>query len=142
MKEICLKADKENIDRAFAFIEGELNEIPEISRKDVLRLHMIIDEIFANICNYAYKGIKGYVWISFSYETAKKAVTITFADDGFPYDPLSAKEPDTTLSAKERKAGGLGIFMVKNTVDEISYENTNGKNILILTKIIGGSEHV
>ena len=142
MKEICLKAEKENIDRAFAFVEGELSGIPEISRKDALRLHMIIDEIFANICDYAYKGTKGYVWISFSYDIAKKAVTITFADDGLPYNPLSAKEQDTTLSAKEGKPGGLGIFMVKNTVDEISYENTEGKNILILTKIIGGSEHV
>ena len=138
MKEICLNADKENIDRAFSFVEDELKKISDISHKDVLKLHMIVDEIFVNICNYAYQDRKGEVRISFSHDSGENTVTITFTDDGIPYDPLSATEPDITLSAKERKAGGLGIFMVKNTVDDIHYENTDGKNILILTKIIGG----
>lgn len=59
-----------------------------------------------------------------------KKLTITFTDDGKPYDPTTAKEPNITLSAEERELGGLGIFMVKKMAAEIHYRNNNGKNIL------------
>ena len=139
MKEICIKADKKNIEEVFAFVEGELATTEGISRKDVLKLHMIVDEIFANIAEYAYGDTEGDVRVSYEYDDESDTVTITFTDEGVPYNPLSAEEPDTTLSAKERKAGGLGLFMVKNTVDDIRYETADGKNILILTKIVGGN---
>ena len=57
-------------------------------------------------------------------------------DNGVPYDPLAAKDPDTTLSAEERQIGGLGIYMVKKSMDEISYEYQDGKNILKIRKNI------
>ncbi len=138
MKEICIKADKNNIEEVFSFVEGELAATEGISRKDVLKLHMIVDEIFANISDYAYGDTKGDVKVSYEYDSESDTVTITFTDEGVPYNPLSAETPDITLSAKERKAGGLGLFMVKNTVDDIRYETADGKNILILTKIVGG----
>ena len=140
MKEICTKADKKNIEEVFAFVDGELAATESISRKDALKLHMIVDEIFSNISEYAYGDTKGDVKVSYKYDGKKDAVTITFTDEGTPYNPLSSEEPDITLSAKERKAGGLGLFMVKNVVDDIRYEYADGKNILILTKIVGG-EH-
>ena len=62
------------------------------------------------------------------------AVIITFIDNGVPYDPLAKDDPDTTLSADERQIGGLGIFMVKKSMDQISYEYKDGQNILRIKK--------
>ena len=62
------------------------------------------------------------------------AVTITFLDHGIPYDPLAKTDPDVSLSAQERDIGGLGIFLAKKTMDDISYEYKNGQNILTLKK--------
>ena len=62
------------------------------------------------------------------------SVVITFIDGGIPYDPLAKADPDTTLSADERAIGGLGIFMVKKTMDEIAYEYKDGQNILKIKK--------
>jgi anti-sigma regulatory factor (Ser/Thr protein kinase) len=61
-------------------------------------------------------------------------VVITFIDKGVPYDPLAKADPNTTLSAEEREIGGLGIFMVKKTMDEITYEYKDGQNILAIKK--------
>lgn len=61
---------------------------------------------------------------------------ITFIDNGVPFDPLKADDPDITLSAQERQIGGLGIYMVKQSMDEISYEYRNGQNILTIKKRI------
>ena len=61
-------------------------------------------------------------------------MVITFIDNGVPYDPLAKADPDTTLSAEERDFGGLGIFMVKKTMDEIAYEYKDGQNILVIKK--------
>ncbi len=64
------------------------------------------------------------------------AVVITFIDNGIPYDPLSHNDPDTTLSAEARSIGGLGIYLVKKTMDDITYEYKNGQNILKIKKEI------
>ena len=62
------------------------------------------------------------------------AVVITFIDNGVPYDPLAKADPDTTLSAEEREIGGLGIYMVKKSMDDITYEYRDGQNILAIKK--------
>ena len=64
------------------------------------------------------------------------AVIITFIDHGVPYDPLAREDPDVTLSAEERAVGGLGIFLVKKTMDDIRYEYRDGQNILTIVKHI------
>ena len=138
MKEICVKADTDNIDEVYEFIEGELNELG-VSRKEVLVLHMIVDEIFSNIAYYAYKGDDGRVWISFHCEEGSDTVAITFKDEGSPFDPLREDEPDVDLPAGERKPGGLGVYMVRNSVDDIRYEYSEGKNILTIIKKTGGN---
>ena len=61
-------------------------------------------------------------------------VTITFIDHGVPYDPLAKEDPDVTLSAEQRELGGLGIFMTKKLMDDVSYEYKDGQNILTLRK--------
>ena len=62
------------------------------------------------------------------------AVIITYIDNGVPYNPLEKEDPDTSLSAEEREIGGLGIYMVKKSMDDITYEYKDGQNILAIKK--------
>lgn len=139
--EKCLQvvADERCIGEAFSFVEGMLETVPGCSRVDVLKFHMIVDEIFSNIAKYAYEEERGQVFISFFYDEAKKNVILIFRDDGQEYDPTKKEDPDISLPASERSIGGLGIFMVKNTVDEFMYERKDGWNVLTLIKTIGGT---
>lgn len=137
MKNICVKTDAQNIDEVFDFIEGELADIESVCRMDVLKIHMIVDEIFTNISSYAYDNDNGTTTISFDYKTGNDYISLTFTDQGRPYNPLEEKLPDMELSAGKRKIGGLGVLMVLNTADDIHYEYKDGSNILTIIKHIG-----
>ena len=97
----------------------------------MMHIDIIVDELFGNIAYYAYPYMPGDVTVAVEVirEPAMAAV-LTFTDYGIPYNPLEKEDPDTTLSARERKIGGLGIFIVKNSADSISYKYTEGRNIL------------
>lgn len=139
MKELKVEADHENMQKVQDFVKGELEQSPGLSHKDLLQIHMVIDEIFGNIVAYAYEDGRGDVVILVDYDKTQGTVMLVFTDEGKPYNPLLNEDPDIKLSADERTVGGLGIFMVKNTMDEIDYENREGKNILTMKKQIGGS---
>ena len=87
-----------------------------------------------NIAHYAYAPGTGSATIHFEARTDPKRAVITFTDSGIPYDPLSRPDPDVTLSAEERQIGGLGIFMVKKSMDDIWYEYRDGHNVLTIVK--------
>lgn len=139
MKELKVEADHENMQKVQDFVKGELEQSPGLSHKDLLQIHMVIDEIFGNIVAYAYEDGRGDVVILVDYDKTQGTVMLVFTDEGKPYNPLLNEDPDIKLSTDERTVGGLGIFMVKNTMDEIDYENRDGKNILTMKKQIGGS---
>ncbi|MBS6760025.1 ATP-binding protein, partial [Hungatella hathewayi] len=93
-----------------------------------------IDELFGNIAHYAYHPENGFATVRVEVMDNPMAVVITFMDNGVPYDPLANEDPDITLSADERGIGGLGIYIVKKSMDEITYEYKDGKNILKIRK--------
>ena len=95
-------------------------------------LDLAVEEIFVNIANYAYGDEKGTAEIILSKNN--NAVSLTFIDQGTPYDPLAKPDPDTTLGASERQIGGLGIFLVKKVMDETSYEYKDGSNRFTIVK--------
>ena len=97
-------------------------------------MHIAIDELFGNIAYYAYNPEIGIVTVRVEVTDNPLAVVIKFIDNGIPYDPLAKADPDTTLSVEERDVGGLGIYMVKKTMDDISYEYRDGQNILRIKK--------
>ena len=68
------------------------------------------------------------------YKEDPRRVYIRFEDEGIPYNPLTNQDPDITLSANERSIGGLGIYMVKKTMDSVKYKYENDKNILTIKK--------
>ena len=133
MKELTLDAKPESLPELKSFVSAALEELdcPEGARKQLL---IVADEIFANIANYAYGGGEGSASVRLEAGTEPRSVVLTFTDSGVPFDPLTAGTPDTSLKARERKIGGLGIFMVRKLTDEIGYEYADGKNILRIKK--------
>ena len=132
-KELTVEATVDNLNKVTSFVEKALEE-SGCPMKAQMQINIAIDEIFSNISYYAYQPNTGDVTVQLEISEEPAEVTITFIDQGIPYDPLSQEEPDTTLSADERKIGGLGIFMVKKSMDDLSYEYKDGKNILKMKK--------
>ena len=122
--ELTVSPDKPSIKKVADFVTETLEKW-ETPVKLVTRAQIAADEIYSNIAYYS--GAKTAT-VSVCYDEGK--LRIDFSDDGKPYDPTTAKEPDITLSAEEREIGGLGIFMVKKMAAEIHYANENDKNLL------------
>ena len=133
MKELTIAAIVENIGTVTAFVDEQLEAL-NCPMKAQMQIDIAIDELFGNIAHYAYSPEVGTATVRVEVEEEPMAVVITFLDQGVPYDPLTAEDPDTTLSADERKIGGLGIFMVKKSMDEIDYRYQDGQNILTIKK--------
>lgn len=135
MKELNISATVENIAAVTAFVDEQLEEL-DCPMKTQLQVDVAIDELFGNIAHYAYNPEVGAATVRVEVTENPLAVVITFIDNGVPYDPLAKADPDVTLSAEEREIGGLGIYMVKKSMDDISYEYKNGQNILSIKKHI------
>lgn len=133
MKEITLEATVENLDRVTDFVNEQLEKIG-CSFKAIAQIDVAIDELFSNIAFYAYRPDVGPATVQIDIEEDPVSVVITFMDHGVPFNPLKKPDPDTTLSAEDRQIGGLGIFMVKKTMDAVKYEYRDGKNILTIQK--------
>ena len=133
MKEITLEARIENLPALIEFVDGYLEEIA-CSMKAQMQIDVAVDEIFTNISSYAYTPGVGEATVEITKRDSESQVELTFIDSGVPYNPLEKADPDVTLSAEERQIGGLGIFMVKRTMDEMTYEYKDGKNILTIRK--------
>lgn len=135
MKELTIDATVDNITSVTDFVDEQLDTFG-CPLKAKMQIDIAIDELFGNIAHYAYKPDVGPATVRVEVSENPLAVIITFIDRGVQYDPLSAEEPDTTLSAEERRIGGLGIYIVKKSMDEITYEYKDGQNILKIKKNI------
>ncbi len=135
MKELTIDAKVENIDVVTDFVNAELEAL-DCPMKAQMQIDVAIDELFGNISNYAYNPEVGPATVRVEVTEEPLAVVITFIDGGVPYDPLAKADPNVKLSAEEREIGGLGIFLVKKTMDDIAYEYKDGKNILKIKKHI------
>ena len=118
----------ESIPQVCEFLERVLEE-QGAPTKVIIQVSTAADEIFSNIARYS-----GAAVAQVDCEVMDGRVAIHFMDDGCPYDPTTQKEPDITLSAEEREIGGLGIFMVKKSMDRMSYAYADGRNILTIEK--------
>lgn len=132
-KEITVMADVKNLETITAFVDECLEQI-DCPLHIQTQLDIAVDELFSNIAYYAYQPGTGEATVRLEISEEPAWVTLTFIDGGIPYDPLSHADPDTTLSAEERQIGGLGIYMVKKSMDAVSYQYTDGKNVLKIRK--------
>ena len=126
-------ATDESLADAIAFVEEELDGLG-CSNKTVMQVTVCVEEMFVNVAHYAYGGKQGYVEIRISCDAG--ILSITLIDEGVAFDPLAKEDPDITLSAEERSIGGLGIFMVKETIDEVQYQRKDNKNFFTMRKKI------
>lgn len=133
MKELTIDATIENIPIVTDFVNEQLGGLG-CSVKIQRQIDIAIDELFGNIALYAYNPETGTATVCVELTEEPLAVIITFINNGVPYDPLKKDDPDIALSAEEREIGGLGIYMVKKSMDGISYEYKDGKNILSIMK--------
>ena len=135
MNELTIDATVENIGKVTEFVNKRL-EACDCPMKAQAQIDVAIDELFSNISHYAYNPDVGPATVRVETRKNPLSVIIAFIDNGKPYDPLAKTDPDVTLSAEDREVGGLGIFLVKKTMDDVSYEYKNGQNILTIKKKI------
>ena len=133
MKELTLAATVENIETVTEFVNEQLEAL-DCPMKAQMQIDIAIDELFGNIAHYAYNPETGDATVRVEVVQEPLSVVITFIDKGVPYDPLSNADPDTGLSAEERGIGGLGIYIVKKSMDDITYSYQDGQNILSIRK--------
>ena len=133
MKELVIEADRKKLWEVQAFIDEQLEAVdcPMLTQTAI---DVAVEELFVNIASYAYDQDTGDVAVQVTMHEDPLCAEISFIDSGKPYDPLAKPDPDTSLSVKERKKGGLGIFMVKESMDDVRYAYKDGKNILTIKK--------
>lgn len=133
-RELNLEATVDNLDTVIEFVNGEIEDIG-CDMKTQLEIEMAVEELFGNIANYAYQPRVGVATVRVEVLRDPLSVVITFIDHGKPYDPLAKEDPDLDQTASQT-VGGLGIFMVKKSMDHIAYEYIDGQNVLTIRKNI------
>ena len=130
---VNIPAKKENIASGIVPIISLLNSIG-VEHKIVYKIEVAIEEILTNVASYAYGGEEGNIEVKYQLLDSPRTIVITVIDEGVEFNPLESEDPDITLSIEERGIGGLGIFIVKNTMDEMEYKRDGNKNVLIMKK--------
>ncbi len=133
MDSMTVKATTDELDAVTDFVEEKL--VPyECPMRTMLQLRLAIEEIFVNIASYAYSPGIGEAEVHCEVLKDPLRVVIQFLDSGQPFDPLAREDADTSEEALMSREGGLGILLVKNTMDDVQYSYENGKNILTIQK--------
>ena len=125
-------ASLETLTEVLTFVESHLEEAGW-PLKSQMQVDVAVEEIYVNIVHYAYSPATGPAEIHMEIENGE-TVSITFIDQGVPFDPTARTDPDVSLSAEDREVGGLGIYMVKKSMDSMDYRREDGRNILTIRK--------
>ncbi|MBO7673476.1 MAG: ATP-binding protein [Atopobiaceae bacterium] len=131
--DLCVEAIIANVDMVTDFVNEQVKRMGG-SRRAIAQIDVALDEIFSNICNYAYGNDVGDVTVRVCDVADQNSICITLEDKGIPFDPLSREDPDTSLGLHERGIGGLGIYMAKQIMDDVRYEHRDGFNMLTVVK--------
>jgi anti-sigma regulatory factor (Ser/Thr protein kinase) len=109
-------------------------EISSCSLKETMVLRLACEEIVMNVTSYAYpEGANGFLDVEIQ---KTDRITIRFEDGGVPFNPLEQKMPNTKLSWKQRRIGGLGIFLIRRKMDDVRYVYEDYRNKLTIEKVI------
>ena len=133
MKSLTVPARIDQLDEVHAFVSGVLGNA---DMKTELSIRLAVEEVFVNISSYAYAPGEGDAQVECALLTDPKRLLIRFRDSGVPFDPTAHEDADTSEEAIMDRIGGLGIFLVKKNMDEVSYAYECGKNVLTLIKAV------
>ena len=131
-KSIILTNDISEVSKLYEFVEEIGNEF-SLTPDVVFNLNLVLEEAVVNVINYAYPK-EEHQSIYLSASLRKGSIVLILTDTGKEFDPTMAPDVDITLSADEREIGGLGIFLIRQIMNEVKYERIDGKNILTLGK--------
>ena len=133
-RHLLIHNDIQQIPQLADFVETIAAE-KHLDHSLTLNLNLALEEAVTNVIMYAYpEGTDGLVDIEAIIR--KDSLSFVISDSGKPFDPTAQPDADISLSAENRQVGGLGIYLVRNIMDSVSYESNNGKNILTMTKNI------
>ena len=133
-RSLTLPNDINTIPQLSEFIDTLCEEL-EIDMATVMSLNLAMEEAVVNVMDYAYpEGTTGEICIEAIADDTQLHFVIS--DSGKPFDPTAKADVDITLSAEERPIGGLGIHLIRQIMDDVSYERKDGKNILKLSKTL------
>lgn len=136
MDELTVKAKLESLETVTDFVNQKLEDAG-CAAKTIMQIDLAVEEIYVNIAHYAYDHEAGEATVCCTVGGEPLSVTIWFSDSGTPFNPLTqAAAPDITKTVDERPTGGLGVFLVKKLMDEVSYEFKQGKNVLTIRKTL------
>lgn len=128
---MVIQATVENLDSVLTYVDSVLEE-KCVPTKISIAMDIAVEELFVNIAHYAYKPEIGDAEIIC--ECSDDTISVTFIDSGVEFNPLMRPDPDVTLSALDREIGGLGIYMTKKSMDDMTYKREDGRNILTIIK--------
>ncbi|MBR3053817.1 MAG: ATP-binding protein [Firmicutes bacterium] len=131
--DLTVDASVENLEQVLGFVDSHL-EAAGCPAKISAQIDLAVEELFVNIARYAYAPNKGTATISIAASEAAGEAVISFTDSGKEYNPLAKEDPDIHLSSDARPIGGLGVYLVKETMDSASYSREDGSNILTIKK--------
>ena len=133
MNNYQFNADIKLIEEMISPIISALEEI-NANHQKVYQINLALEEILANIANYAYPSKKGKIYISYEINEDLNELKVVIKDNGEPFNPLEKEDPNFNLPVEKRKIGGLGIYIVKNMVDDVKYQRHNNQNVLEFVK--------
>jgi len=106
-----------------------------LTKKCFCEINLVLEELFTNIVSYGYRDDAEH-WVQFALAYENETITLRIEDDGMPFNPVEAREPDVSCALEERRIGGLGIHLIKKIMDDIIYRRCGDKNILTLKKVL------
>ena len=133
MYELKIEAVPDRVDEVTDFLDEIMQQL-DVPVKIQVQLDIAAEEIFVNIASYGYPDRIGNARIVVNFPEDHSYISVCFIDRGLYYDPLNKQDPDITTGLEERQVGGLGIFMVKQSMDDMTYEYKDGCNMLTIRK--------
>ncbi|MDL2253070.1 ATP-binding protein [Ruminococcaceae bacterium OttesenSCG-928-I18] len=137
MRTLTVAAKTERLSQVLGLIEQEM-AAARAGEQVTMQVLVSAEELFVNVASYAYGGHEGEVTVSC--DVVDDVITICFEDTGMPFDPVEKEDPELTEEAHHQRIGGLGILLVKRTMDSIHYERKDGRNRTAITKRITRDE--
>ncbi|MDD2380339.1 MAG: ATP-binding protein [Mariniphaga sp.] len=134
-KRLIIKNNISELERLVAFLESLQNEW-NIPASTIPSINLALEEALTNVIFYAFENDDEQE-IKLDFKLNNNQLTMIISDNGKPYDPTTKTDPDINLSVKDRPVGGLGIFLIKQLMDEVSYQRKGNLNQLTLMIQIG-----
>ena len=140
MKCLEIPAEKARLTEVLDFVLDYARQLG-FEKKELFQLKVCTEELFVNVASYAYAPGTGLITVTADGSADPVSVTLSFIDSGTPFDPLAKPDPAKNRPFSQAKKGGLGIFIIKRMMDEVSYAYEDGRNILTIRKTIPSTEN-